>query len=306
MICAVLCDPGPGDVLRFFQGLSEMAEEKSENVELFCLEIGYKKTGALLKKMKPFEQSNRIIINKASNVSELNRLMRKNAYGCVFYCFETAYLKKGKKELLDNITEGVPAEFFLLDRYENQYYIRKKLQDHLIVTKKRDFLTYKALVFVRISSIVPERNLSPYMFGKLLEMCQNRGLTPFVAGSFLPEQYKAVMKRYPSAKSVYEEGKYPDYYQQICDYLQFDFAIGMNSGGLDLAAAAGIPILRIGEFHQTLAYGSLHYNDFLAGARTVNILSKSEDDISNITEDIVAYALQRLLDDGKGEILYVK
>lgn len=306
MIYAVYCDSGPGDTLRFFQGLCEMSEEHNEKVMLFCLKKGYMKTRTLLEHMKPFNQNSRIEINIADAISELNRLMKEKACERVYYCFEADYFKNGEKRLNEEITKGVSAEFILLDRFKKQYYIRNKILDHLLIGNKSPIAIGKILLFVRIHSIAPERNMSPTMFENLLHICKNKGVVPVVAGSFLTECYKKIMKLYPDVSLLYNEERYPDYYQQICDYLQFDFAVGMNSGGLDLAAAAGIPILRIGEFHQCLSYGDVHYNDFLAGARTVNILSNSEKDISNISTNLLQRALQKLIEEGKGEIINVK
>lgn len=306
MIYAVVCDPGPGDTLRFIQGLCEMTEEKNEKVMLFCLKEGFCKINTLLQHMKPFNQGDRIEIRIATNLSDLNHLMKRNVSGSVYYCFETKYFKPDSKILVDSITEGLSVEFILLDRFEEQYYIRNKILDHLILDRNMKNVNRKILLFVRICSIVPERNMSLEMFNNILKLCQNKGLCTVIAGSFLPESYRNIMKLYPDASVLYSTEKYPDYYQQICDYSQFAFAIGMNSGGLDLAAASGIPILRIGEFHQCLTYGSVHYNDFLSGARTVNILSNSEKDISNISIELLHIALQKLYEGGRGEIIYVK
>lgn len=47
-------------------------------------------------------------------------------------------------------------------------------------------------------------------------------------------------------------------------------AVGLNSGGLDMAAAAGLPVLRVGEFQRLARWGA-RYNSFLACATCVGL-----------------------------------
>lgn len=305
MLYAVYCDPGPGDILRFFHGLSELVSEKQENVTLFSLKQGNWKSHSLLEHMKPLNEVHRVTEYIADDLNELNVLMKDKARGPVYYCFETDFFETEKKVLLNCITSGIPEEFILLDRYNNQHYIRNRITDHLIMDGKSNMAYSTALLFVRISNIVPERNMTKELFKEVLCLCWQNGYRVKIAGSFLPLEYEELLNSFWDASVLYSDHRYPDYYQQICDYSQYSFAVGMNSGGLDLAAAAGIPLLRIGEFHHLLSYGSIHYNDFLAGARTVNILSAGEKDISNITLDLVTRGFDELLLSKKEEIINV-
>ena len=56
--------------------------------------------------------------------------------------------------------------------------------------------------------------------------------------------------------------------EQILELSESDCAIGVNSGGLDLACAAGIPVLRHGEYQPVDGWG-IRYNQFLASATNV-------------------------------------
>lgn len=304
MIYAVYCNPGPGDILRYFHGLSEMSIEKKEHVVFFCLEQGYQNAKTLLQHLIPFCNDGIHQNYVAKNVTELNYLLRLYAHGSVFYCFENDYFEAEKKILIDDITKGVIYDFVLLDRYNNQQYIRNKFFEHLTIESNK-IIEKNSLLFVRISPIIPNRNLTILMFDEILGLCNLYGYNVKVAGSFLSKEYLEILKKHPNASLLYPDNTYPDYYQQICDYSQYSFAIGMNSGGLDLAAASGIPVLRIGEFHHRLSYGSIHYNDFLAWNRTVNILSNYETDITNITFEVIEDSLQILLSNKKAEIIYV-
>ena len=315
MINALFCNPGPGDTLRFFHALCELKQEKDEKIVLFCLSCGFQKTGELLRHMIPFGeiqskngfqivQSEEIEIHIAEDVKILNYLLYKYAQGTVFYCFETEYFKKKQKVLLDCITTGTDANYVLLDRFNNQYYMRNRINDHLhfVAPSKKHQKT--GLLFVRLSEIIPERNLSLGLFSEIIDLGNSYGVNWKTAGSFLPEDYQGVLNRFKENSKLYSNQRYPDYYQQICDYSEYQFAIGMNSGALDLAAAAGLPIIRIGEYHQCLPYLGLHYNDYLACARTVNILSNSENDISNITIDLLKHAFDLLMQSEEFGIFY--
>lgn len=75
-------------------------------------------------------------------------------------------------------------------------------------------------------------------------------------------------------------------------------AIGWNSGGLDLAAAANIPILRIGEFQKHSSckkykWGS-KYNSFLACKSNIGLASKSLK-AKTFNKDIIAKSLKSFL-----------
>lgn len=315
MIYALLCDPGPGDALRFFHALCEMALEQKKKIVLFCLAAGYQRTNTLLEHLVPFhfpDQSRddgyirrgAIDIHIAEDIAALNGQLRKYAHGEVYHCFETEYFQKCKKVLLEIVTQGVDAEFILLDRYQEQYYIRNCIMDHLIVEPHAPWKEDFGLLFVRLNSIMPERNLSCELFREILELGRTFGIRWKIAGSFLSEEYFSILEQYEESEVLYKDHRYPDYYQQICDYSQYRLAVGMNSGALDLAAAAGLPIIRIGEYHQCLPYHGLHYNDFLAGGRTVNILSNSERDISNITAASIRRAFDILLQSEECGIYY--
>ncbi len=78
---------------------------------------------------------------------------------------------------------------------------------------------------------------------------------------------------------AYEAGG-KSYLRQIHDLSEYDMVVGANSGGLDLAAAAGLPVLRVCEYHGYPGHEGKLFNFFLTGALTVGLRPANKESFS--------------------------
>jgi hypothetical protein len=116
--------------------------------------------------------------------------------------------------------------------------------------------------YIRRMETSPERNTPDWFCDIVRERapgCGYKILWCGSVGSFVPRAGEEVLSGVGSLR------------RQI-DYLgsHATCALGWNSGGLDLAAAAGLPILRVGEFQRVQGWGAL-YNSYLATATCVGL-----------------------------------
>lgn len=72
-------------------------------------------------------------------------------------------------------------------------------------------------------------------------------------------------------------------------------AVGWNSGGLDLAAAAGVPVLRLGE-HQRLTNWGKSYNAYLSVRPNIGIEPIDPDDSESFSCPVFERSLHRFLE----------
>ena len=291
----VLLDPGPGDTLRFLHGFCELLGEERETGVVFCTPMAFRNVGGL------FRAVNReITLVKCADFAMINQRLKEVSKAKVWYCYDIRYINRITKRLPETVTENTGHDYYMIDRFEDHKYMRGKIAAHLQIPKPAKI--NKALLFLRNMSVRPERNMNCELLGIIIELSREYGIIYDIVGDGAKEweiQLSQIQgeRLYPDA--------YPEYLVQLREYGRYRFAIGMNSGGLDLAIASGIPGIRIGEFHQYYSWLGAHYNDFLSSACTVNIASQSEVDVSNIGKAQIQTALEIMLDGGKDKIWWI-
>ena len=293
-VIGFLCNPGPGDALRFLHAFCELLQDTGEKGILYCLKNARKYCASLVTFFRKNNGAG-IELIYLENMEELrDTLLEKTEGGLIFHAFEVKYFVKNTKVFPDEFLEGLPVKLMRIDCYKDQHYMRNRLQDHFDFARKQTMPNKLGLIFIRNTDIVIERNMSREILAAILEYGKENGIDFHFAGSPFPEQYKDLISK-TELIELYPKADYPAYYDQICRYSQYSFAIGMNSGGLDMAAAGGVPIIRIGEFHQYYSHLGQDFNTFLNGNYVLNIASNGETDISNITERTIYKALDMLL-----------
>lgn len=290
-VFAFLCNPGPGDALRFFHGFCEYIDSIDKHGIIYCLPAAWEKCKSLADNLS-LTCKKGIELKLVNNIEQLNCLLVQASTEYIFHSFETEYYLPNTKVFPKVLTQNVSSQLIQIDRFCNKYYLKKRISNRLKLPYN-GIAKNKGLIFLRLVNVVPERNISNNILKAVIEAFQKRNLYYEFSGSPLSLNIRNELNL-KEFKELYPEGKYPDYFSQICEYAKYSFAIGMNSGALDLASVARIPIIRIGEYHHTVPHQGLCYNDFLFSNTSINILSNSETDISNIDEKIINKAFDYL------------
>lgn len=291
----ILLDPGPGDTLRFLHGFCQLLCEKDDSGIVFCTPAAYRNVCDLFNIVDC-----EIILIKCASLTAINQQLRNLSLSDIWYCYDIKYIDRQTKKLPGVITEGTNHNYYMIDRFENHKYMSGKIVSHLQVFKFPQ--EEKALLFLRNMSIRPERNMNSFLLKLIIELLNSNSIVYDVVGSgtgVFDDQLKQMQ-----GNRLYITG-YPSYLTQLKEYGRYRFAIGMNSGGLDLAIAAGSPSIRIGEFHQHYNWLGANYNDFLSSACTVNIASLSETNISNIGKHQLQQALHIVLNECENRIWWI-
>lgn len=293
----VLLDPGPGDTLRFLHGFCELLEERDERGVVFCTPMAYRNIQGL------FSAVNREIAPvECSSFQKIREALKGLPETEIWYCYDIKYIDRITKCLPEEITEGTGHTFYMIDRFSNHKYMKGRIANHLKMLpppKKKE----KGLLFLRNMSVRPERNMNQLILKAIVDVSRERKLLYDVVGGEGVQEWEALVS--PIMDGRLYVGGYPEYLVQLKEYGRYCFAIGMNSGGLDMAIAAGVMGIRIGEFHQHYSWLGTHYNDFLSNNCTINISSRSEIDVSNIGEREIRRAFDMVLDERKNEILWI-
>ncbi len=286
-VYGILLNPGPGDFLRFLHGFSELAERSNSQGVILCTLNTWKKCGKLLETVKP---TVKIILH--DNFSEINMTLKNLQETTIWHCYEIHIIDLITKKLPNEITYGTKHKYAFIDRRTEDNYMSNKIIKHIQVPKLNQ--NDRGLLFIRTMDIVPERNMNMLIFESILKIFGEKKQKIDIVGAITNKEWERLIDK-SNVAHLYLES-YPDYYTQMLEYKKYQFAIGMNSGGLDLAIASGVPAIRIGAFHQYYSWLGRNFNDFLSSEPTVNIASLAEDNLTNIGENELrrAYDLLKL------------
>lgn len=291
----VLLDPGPGDTLRFLHGFCELLEEEKDIGTIFCTPSIHARIHGLLhvidKKIEVVECEDFISINK-----QLTKLPKTK----IWHCYDIKCIDKITKKLPGIITIDTNHEYYMIDRFDEHKYMRGKIINHLLLPVSSP--KHRALLFLRQMNVRPERNMNREILKAIVDVSVKNDVIYDVVGDTSDEWIDMLN---PILGDILYSNDYPEYLEQMEEYSRYQFAIGMNSGGLDLAIASGIPGIRIAEFHQYYSWLGANYNDFLSSACTVNISSISETDISNIGAPQLDAALSHILKSSNTGIIWL-
>jgi len=309
---AILIDPGPGDALRFVHAFStKLKLEKPKKPLLIITEKALSLIGDLLGQivligyftrtiklssdsfLKISRKGVLVIIFSSSDPSRLENFFlrvflnfRQKENLIFFHCYEPKFISPENANLNINRREvfnGIEWKF--IDRYDQKKNMLGYFSD-LIELPKRTHKDSKirAVYLLRFENIIPERNTPPALTEEIIKFLKGKEVEFKFAGGFPKHGYfSKETEGLIREKHLFFNKEYPDYLSQMKIFAeQFDIAIGVNSGGLDLAIAAGNFGIRVGEFHHHSLKHGADYNKFLTTKGVINIVSNSERDISNI------------------------
>ena len=282
----VLLDPGPGDTLRFLHGFCQLLKEEADIGVVFCTPQAYQKTRGLFSIV-----DQEINLVYCEDFSAIHASLLELSPTVIWYCFDIKYINLTTKTLPIELTAETGHTFIMIDRFDDQKYMKGCISDHLQLPRfpRED----KSLLFLRNMPVCPERNMNQDILKAIARVSIERGIRYDIVGDNGKNEWNAILAPIHE-KTLFSSG-YPDYLAQLYVYSRYSFAIGMNSGGLDMAIAAGIAGIRIGEFHQHYSWLGPHYNDFLSSSLTINIASLSEKDVSNIGEPAIRKAIDLVI-----------
>ncbi len=284
----VLFHPGPGDILRFLHGFCEITNSSRSHGTIYCLPKAWKDCNKLISHCRGIKP----VLIDATSLKKL--LLGLDEEKIVFHAFESDYFQDGRKRLPEVFTNNMSCKFEQMDRFQEQRFMCHHFNNHFVFSPRRERLQKTALVFIRNSNIVPERNITSSILSSIVDCCRTFNFSFQFAGSPSQGLVTEVSHNDSNVVDLYPNSNYPDYYLQIEEYSRYAFAVGMNSGALDLAAVAGIPIIRIGDYHHTLSHQGVDYNEAITSNFTINVLSNSERDISNITHQKIQTCFELL------------
>lgn len=293
----ILLNPGPGDCLRFVHGFCEIIKALKTRGFIFCTTDAWIRCGTMLSAMRT---NTEIVL--CSSFSEVNKHLKLIEPSIIWHCYEIGILDPITKKLPLEITEYTAHTYAFIDRRTQVNYMRGSISENLPIPKDRKI--EKGLLFIRDMHVRPERNTNTSILSGIVTVAKENDLEFCIIGSELRPDWKEIIDG--CNWNYLYEGNYPDYYSQMIDYSKFLIAVGMNSGGLDLAIASGVPAIRIGEFHQYYSWLGRDYNLFLSSAPTVNIESLSETDISNIGAEKIETAFSLCWKDSIEIVRWVK
>lgn len=168
------------------------------------------------------------------------------------------------------------------------------MRDHLVINEKPYYNSNMLLVFVRELDRLSEMNLTPELLSTIIQAADQHGLKPVFTGSPLSDRLKTALKGI-EVHELYPNAGWPDYYTQIVDISAFDVAIGINSGGLDMVEAAGVPLIRLCDFHWAREGEGADFNRFLNSSITVNVRSRYEQLYPEIAKERVMEAFSVMM-----------
>lgn len=292
----VLLDPGPGDTLRFLHAFCQLLKEKESTGIVFCMPQAYQKIRGLFSVV-----DQEIELVKCSDFSAIRSALLELPPNVIWYCFDIKYINLSTKTLPKEITAETGHTFVMIDRFNDHTYMQGCIGDHLRLP--RFPVKDKALLFLRNMPICPERNMNRDILNAITRVSAERGIRYDIVGDIGASDWDAILA--PIREETLFSCDYPDYLTQLYEYSRYSFAIGMNSGGLDMAIAAGVVGIRIGEFHQHYSWLGPHYNDFLSSSLTINIASLSEKDVSNINESAIRRAIDLVISSHKKGVCWI-
>lgn len=307
-----MCDTGPGDSLRYLHSMCEYLDSTDSSAVVYCLPKTFARCERLI---GHFSRSagRGITPVMVKDDARLHAALKASGSDLLFHPFDTTYLDSLIPPYIFRFpcTEGLTAKATLMDRFENGAYMKNHLSDHLVLEKAPCFKSGTLLIFVRDLARLPEMNLSSELLSAILRAAQLYGLRPIFTGSPFPERLREALNG-QAVCELYPGGNWPDYYTQILDISAFELAVGINSGGLDLVEAAGIPLIRLCDFHWNREAEGADFNHFLNSNITVNVRSRQESVAPEITEDrvmeafsVMMSAIQTFGKDGGGRIINI-
>lgn len=293
-IIGFMCDTGAGDSLRYLHSMCEYLDSTDSAAVVYCLPVIYKRCEKLIKhfSMRAGRGITAVMVN---DDIELHNALKKSGANLFFHPFDTTYLESLKPPYVFRFPcmEGLSAKAMLMDRY-NGNYMNNYVRDHLVIERKPHYYSNTLLVFVRELARLPEMNLTPELLSTIIRAAEKYGLKPVFTGSPMSDKLKTALK----GKEIYElypNASWPDYYTQIVDISAYNVAIGINSGGLDMVEAAGVPLIRLCDFHWAREGEGADFNRFLNSSITVNVRSRYEQVYPDITEERVIEAFSVMM-----------
>ena len=290
IIRGFMCDTGAGDSLRYLHSMCEYLERTDSAAVVYCLPGIYKRCEQLIKhfSMRAGRGITAVMVN---DDMALNNALRESGDRLFFHPFDTTYLEALKQPYIFRFPcmEGLSAEATLMDRFCDGIYMGNTLRDHLVIHEKPHHNSNMLLVFVRELDRLPEMNFTPELLSTIIQIADKYGLKPVFTGSPLSDRLKTALNGI-EVHELYPNASWPDYYTQIVDISAYDVAIGINSGGLDMVEAAGVPLIRLCDFHWTREDEGADFNRFLNRSITVNVLSRYENMYPDITKEKVIEA----------------
>lgn len=296
-IYGILLNPGPGDFLRFIHGFCEIIERSKRPGIVLCTIDAWERCGKVLLQIIP-----KVEINLYGSFYTMNEELKRMSRTDIWHCYEIDFINPVTKQLPIEVTYGTEHLYRYIDRRTSEDYMVGKLSRHISLPKMNK--NGRGLLFIRDMKIRPERNMNAVILKAILKIAKEKDILLDIVGCRQNKEWKYLTDG-KTIRELYLEG-YPDYYTQMMEYSQYEFAIGMNSGGLDLAIASGVPSVRVGEFHQYIPWLGRNYNSFLSTSVTVNIESLSETDISNIGEVELRRAFDLLESENNNTILWIE
>ena len=320
--CGLLLRPGPGDALRFCYAFSNLIKFRKPASPLILISeyvfqnmmdlICFSTVVGIVKSSESgngythhITECNVNIVLVADPLFWIRTSPRPEQ---TYVTFESPFTEY----LVDNSVSVLPTvpgcRFLLIDRIYSKLYMSGKFADFFTVDlPDRKFLT-KVLVVIRLENVVPERNTPLKLFRDIVAYLMGRGAEVYFTGSEVEESDCLTEEEitFIDERDVRKFSGFPNYLKQMQFYAaEFDCVVGVNSGGLDLAVAGGLPAVRLGAFHHLLPKHGRNYNSFLSSAPIVNVGALSETCLDNITIDSFIDAfdvLERSLRQGSREI----
>jgi len=300
--CGILLRPGPGDALRFCYAFSNLINIKrpinpviliSEYVRQNVLDlICFSAVIGAVSRTEPGEGYTYYITAQGVHIisfsDALYQLATWHLPAYIYVIFESPFVENMVNDFVAVLPVIQNCQFVLIDRIDSKRYISGRFGDFFPIRVQKKIDLRRILVTVRLEAMVPERNTPVGLFKEIIAYFSDLDIKVFYSGSeiksinCLSGKEAASIKKY----DIRQRSGFPNYLRQMEFYAaQFDGVVGVNSGGFDLAVAAGLPGIRVGAFHHLLPKHGKNFNAFLTSAPVVNIGASSEKDLKNITID---------------------
>lgn len=294
-VTGIMCDTGPGDSLRYLHSMCEYLDSTDSAAVVYCLPKVFARCKSLIGHFSR-KAGGGITPVMAEDDAALHDALKASGSELIFHPFDTTYLEALTPPYVFRFPcmEGLAAKAVLMDRFDNGIYMQNRLSDHLVLEKKPPFESDTLLIFVRDLDRLPEMNLSSGLLSAILQSAQHYGLKPVFTGSPFPDRLRDVLNGCAVCE-LYPNGSWPDYYEQLRDISAFTLGVGINSGGLDMVEAAGIPLIRLCDFHWNRKGEGADFNRFLNDSITVNVRSSRESVSPEVTEERVMEAFSVMM-----------
>ncbi len=289
-----MCDTGAGDALRYLHSMCEYLESTDSAAVIYCLRGIYKRCEQLIRHFS-MRAGRGITAVAVNDDMKLHNALKNSGAELLFHPFDTTYLEALTPPYIFRFPcmEGLSAKATLMDRFDGGIHMNNCVRDHLVLYEKPHCNSNTLLVFVRELDRLPEMNLTPELLSTIIRAADKYGLNPVFTGSPLSDNLKNVLSGI-EVHELYPNASWPDYYTQIVDISAYDVAIGINSGGLDMVEAAGVPLIRLCDFHWNRKEEGADFNRFLNSSITVNVRSRYEQ-VSDITDEKVMEAFSVMM-----------